>query len=90
MKREEALQIVFNALSGYVEDCAGAESEEAKEIQQAWELINKKPELTIQVPLEEDELERMQHEGEEFEWEFPTDEDPEQSIKVILKKAEDE
>lgn len=87
MNKQEAMDIVFNALSGYVEDCAGAESEEANLIQEAWEKVKEKPELTIQVPLEEDELDRMQHEGEEFEWNFPTDEDSEQTVKIILKKS---
>ena len=39
MKKEEALEIVHNALSGYVEDCAGADSEEAQELDEAWNLL---------------------------------------------------
>jgi hypothetical protein len=39
-----AKEIVFNAVRGYIEDSAGAESEEAKEIQQAWEKLNEKQE----------------------------------------------
>lgn len=36
MKQTEAMSIVHNALVGYVEDSAGAGSEEAKTLDQAW------------------------------------------------------
>lgn len=35
----DATTIVHNALSGYVEDCAGAGSVEANTIQEAWDLL---------------------------------------------------
>lgn len=39
MKKLEAISIIHNALVGYVEDSAGAESEEAKELDVAWNLL---------------------------------------------------
>ena len=39
MKRAEATQIIHNALVGYVEDCAGADTPEANEIQEAWDTL---------------------------------------------------
>lgn len=39
MKRKKAEQIIHNALAGYIEDCAGANSPEAKLIQKAWDFI---------------------------------------------------
>ena len=45
MEKSEATQIIHNALAGYVEDCAGADTPEANEIQEAWELI-KEPEFS--------------------------------------------
>lgn len=40
MEKKEALEIIRIALTGYVEDSAGAESQEAKDIDKAWEIIN--------------------------------------------------
>ncbi len=37
MKRERAEQIIHNALVGYIEDCAGKNSSEAKLIKKAWD-----------------------------------------------------
>jgi hypothetical protein len=85
MNKPEAQQLIYNALIAYVDDCAGRDSEEAKQLEQAWELV-KNPQLTIEVPIAEDELERLQHEDEEFEWNFPTEEDPDQNVKIIVKK----
>ena len=45
MKRKKATQIIHNALVGYVEDCAGENTPEANEIQEAWDLI-REPSLT--------------------------------------------
>ena len=39
MKRQEATQIIHNALVGYVEDCAGENTPEANEIQEAWDTL---------------------------------------------------
>ena len=39
MERKEATQIIHNALVGYVEDCAGANTPEANEIQEAWDTL---------------------------------------------------
>ena len=39
MKTNEAIKIVHWALVGYIEDSAGAESEEAKAIEEAWDII---------------------------------------------------
>ena len=36
MKKIEAEQIILNALVGYIEDCAGKDSSEAKQIEKAW------------------------------------------------------
>jgi hypothetical protein len=36
MKKIEAEQIILNALVGYIEDCAGKDSPEAKQIEKAW------------------------------------------------------
>lgn len=85
MNRTEAIETLHNALVAYIEDSAGAESEEAKAIEKAWELI-KNPKLTVIVPIAEDELERIQHEDEEFEWYFPTEEDDSQNVTIIVKK----
>lgn len=41
MKRNKATQIIHNALVGYVEDCAGANSSEARQIEKAWDTLNK-------------------------------------------------
>lgn len=39
MKRDKAEQIIQNALAGYIEDCAGVNSPEAKLIEKAWNSI---------------------------------------------------
>jgi hypothetical protein len=39
MKRKEAVEVLHNALTSYVEDCAGANTPEAEEIQKAWDRI---------------------------------------------------
>lgn len=39
ISKEEALEIIYTALVSYVEDCAGQDSEEAKEIDEAYEVI---------------------------------------------------
>ena len=39
MKRNKATQIIHNALVGYVEDCAGANSPEARQIEKAWDTL---------------------------------------------------
>lgn len=39
MKRDEAITVLHNALTSYVEDCAGADTPEAEEIQEAWDRI---------------------------------------------------
>ena len=39
MKRQEATQIIHNAFVGYVEDCAGENTPEANEIQEAWDTL---------------------------------------------------
>ena len=39
MERPEATQIIHNALVGYVEDCAGENTPEANEIQEAWDTL---------------------------------------------------
>ena len=41
MKRNKATQIIHNALVGYVEDCAGANTPEARQIERAWDTLNK-------------------------------------------------
>jgi len=38
MKKMEAEQIILNALVGYIEDCAGKDSPEAKQIEKAWKI----------------------------------------------------
>ncbi len=45
MNREESKTVVSNALAGYVEDSAGANTPEAEEIQEAWDNILE-PEVT--------------------------------------------
>ena len=40
MKPEEAKKIIANALNGYIEDCAGLDSEEAKQIEKAWKVFS--------------------------------------------------
>lgn len=47
MKRAKAKKVIQNALIGYVEDCAGAETPEANEIQEAWNTILE-PEVTTE------------------------------------------
>jgi hypothetical protein len=42
MKKIEAEQIIHNALAGYIEDCAGVNSPEAKRIEKAWNSIRTK------------------------------------------------
>jgi len=83
MNRQEAKDLLFNALTGYVEDSAGADSEEAKQIQQAWEKLKEKPELTIRVHLSESDLQDLQN-FEEFDWSFPTQEDEDQQVKYRI------
>jgi|AntRauTorckE6833_2_1112554.scaffolds.fasta_scaffold00576_20 predicted RNase H-like HicB family nuclease len=39
MEKEEAVAILQNALTGYVEDSAGEGSDEANNIQEAWDLV---------------------------------------------------
>jgi hypothetical protein len=39
MNKAEAIQIIHNSLVAYIEDSAGADSEEAKDIDKAWEII---------------------------------------------------
>lgn len=39
MKRDEAVTVLHNALTSYVEDCAGTDTPEAEEIQEAWDRI---------------------------------------------------
>jgi len=39
MKKLEAEQIIHNALLGYIEDCAGENSPEAKQIEKAWNIV---------------------------------------------------
>ena len=39
MKRNKATQIIHNALVGYVEDCAGANTPEAQQIEKAWDTL---------------------------------------------------
>lgn len=41
MEKKEALEIIRIALTGYVEDCAGANTPEALEIEEAYEVIKK-------------------------------------------------
>lgn len=45
MKRIEAKTVIQNALAGYVEDCAGANTPEADGIQEVWDVILE-PEVT--------------------------------------------
>lgn len=45
MNREESKTIVHNALISYVDDCAGRETEEAKQLGEAWNNILE-PEIT--------------------------------------------
>lgn len=45
MKRDEAVIVLHSALTSYVEDCAGANTPEAEEIQEAWDTIQE-PELS--------------------------------------------
>lgn len=88
MNNKKAKDIIYNALMGYVEDSAGAESEEAKEIQQAWEKLNEKPELSIEVHCSESDLQDLQ-EFKEFNWRFETLEDSEQSVNVRLFQGDE-
>jgi hypothetical protein len=90
MKKVEAQDILLNAINCYLEDCVSDDKEEQKRVRQAWVKLTQNQEMTIKVPLEEDELERMQHEGEEFEWNFPTEEDDSQTVTIIVSKREDE
>jgi len=89
MNKQEAIQILHNALAGYVEDSAGAESEEAKAIQKAFDKIKEKPELTIRVHLSESDLQDLQN-FEEFSWRFPTKEDPSQQVNIELFQGDEE
>jgi len=41
MKRKEALHIISRSLVSYIEDSAGADSDEANEIQEAYDIISK-------------------------------------------------
>jgi len=50
MKLDLATSIIHNSLIAYVEDSAGAESEETKVLEKAWDLV--KSNLDIQQPLE--------------------------------------
>ena len=52
MKRILAKRVISNALTSYIEDCAGAGSPEAEDIEKAWQAV-KAPSLT---PLEMNEL----------------------------------
>lgn len=40
MKKADAKTIVYNALISYVDDCAGRNTEEAKELEEAWNKLN--------------------------------------------------
>lgn len=89
MKTEEAKTIIYNALIAYVDDCAGRDTKEAKELDEAWKKLNEKPELTIRVNVSEEDLQDLQN-FEEFNWRFPTQEDPEQSVNVELFQGEED
>jgi hypothetical protein len=39
MDKETANRIIANALSSYIEDCAGAGTPEAEQIEEAWQVI---------------------------------------------------
>lgn len=88
MNKTEAQQIIYNALIAYVDDSAGRYSEEAKQLEKAWKLI-KNPELTVRVHLSEEDLQDLQN-FEEFNWRFPTKEDPSQQINIELFQGEEE
>lgn len=40
MNRPTALEVIRMALASYIEDCAGEGSEEAQQIEEAWQTIN--------------------------------------------------
>lgn len=41
MDKEKAMEILYRSLVAYIEDCAGQGSEEAQEIDEAWDVIKK-------------------------------------------------
>ncbi len=88
MNKQEAIDTIQNALMGYIEDSAGRDTEEAKAIEKAWELLQKKPELSIEVHCSEGDIQDLQ-EFEEFNWRFPTLEDSEQSVNVRLFQGDE-
>ena len=88
MNKQEAQQLIYNALISYVDDCAGRDTEEAQELDKAWELV-KNPELTIRVHLSESDLQDLQ-DFEEFSWRFPTKEDPDQHINIELFQGDED
>jgi hypothetical protein len=88
MNKQEAQQLIYNALISYVDDCAGRDTEEAQELEKAWELV-KNPELTIRVHLSESDLQDLQN-FEEFEWRFPTQEDSSQQVNIQLFQGDED
>ena len=89
MKIIDAQDILINVINCYLEDCSSEDPEEQESVRKAWATLTQQK-FTVKVPLEEDELERMQHEGEEFEWEFPTEENDTQNVTIIISKRESE
>ena len=63
-------------------------SDLSKAIEKAWELLQKKPELSIEVHCSEGDIQDLQ-EFEEFNWRFPTLEDSEQSVNVRLFQGDE-
>ena len=49
MKTTKALNVIYRSLVAYVEDSAGTDSEEAKEIDKAYSLINSKVSKSIHI-----------------------------------------
>lgn len=88
MNKQEAQQLIYNALISYVDDCAGRDTKEAQELEKAWELV-KNPELTIRVHLSEEDLQDLQN-FEEFEWRFPTQEDSSQQVNIQLFQGDED
>ena len=95
MEKKEALEIIRIALTGYIEDSAGAESEEAKYIDEAFGIMKKEPDnfyyqIRYKSPVGECDyfiLDNQQYENDEF-WEY----DPNnlQETEEVMREASDE
>ena len=80
MNRLHATVVLNNALVGYVQDCAGANSEEANEIQEAWNLIQ-------EPTLSPEEVQHLRDAVGLIKGDFGLSQDYKNEINATLKKV---